>query len=223
MIEVQHSVVNEEQFPYRTPSNPELEAYECIHYRASSIEHQDFFSLLSSLLHKTLKNYQLYFVQIESKPQPTRPTRSHKKMLYQALKSGQLVPAEVWEEELENSSGYSLLSAVIQGNRDNLPYLIEQQLHANFRFGCILPKTTSFSPAELLLELPRFLRPASKLTRVDAPRLLQHFSAKQAHIFQLPADANDKLQLTLFAHRKDHLFTEIVSSIDQEYALPQSN
>jgi len=58
---------------------------------------------------------------------------------------------------------------------------------------------------------------------VDFPKLLQHFSANEAHVFCLPFDANDKLQLSLFAHLKDAAFLEMLSAIDQEYTLPQSN
>jgi len=223
MINVQHSIVNEEQFPYQTQPAQGLQAYELIHYSALDMARADFSSLLDTLFNKALESHQLFFVYIESKPQPRRPVRSRKKMLYDVLRSGQLTQAEVWQEELPASSGYSLLSAAIQGNKENIPYIIEEQLHSNFRFGCILPQEIAFSPAELLLDLPGYLRPHSKLTRVDIPQLLQYCSEKQAHIFQLPFDANNKLQLSLFAHRQDTVFEEIVSFIDQEYALPQSN
>lgn len=224
MINVQHNIVNEEQFPYLKLPTQGLERYEHTRYSALRIDHADFSALLYTLFNKILETHQPYFVYIESKPQPTRAVRSHKKMLYQELQSGQLLPAEVWEEELKTSDGaYSLLSAAIQGSRDNIPYILEEQLHANFRFGCILPKEAAFSPAAMLRALPDFLRSQSKLTRVDLPKLLQHFSAQQAHLFQLPFDANDKLQFSLFAHRQDVVFAKILAAIDEEFALPERN
>ena len=223
MVTVQRRPVNKERFPHERPIARELHAYEHILYRVLKLTSSDFSALQYSLFHDALESHQLFFVYIESKPQPRRPVRSRKKMLYDVLRSGQLTQAEVWQEELPASSGYSLLSAAIQGNKENIPYIIEEQLHSNFRFGCILPQEIAFSPAELLLDLPGYLRPHSKLTRVDIPQLLQYCSEKPAHIFQLPFDANNKLQLSLFAHRQDTVFEEIVSFIDQEYALPQSN
>ncbi|MEQ8702429.1 MAG: hypothetical protein RIC19_00855 [Phaeodactylibacter sp.] len=223
MINVQHNTVNEEQFRYSKLPAKGLERYEHIRYSALRIDHADFSALLHTLFNKILESHQLFFIYIESKPQTIRAVRSHKKMLYQELQSGQLLPAEVWEEELKTSDGCSLLSAAIQGNKNNIPFILEEQLHTNFRFGCILPKEAAFSPAGMLRALPDFLRPQSKLTRVDTPRLLQYFSAQQAHLFQLPFDANDKLQFSLFAHRQDDVFAAVVSSIDQEYTLPECN
>jgi hypothetical protein len=223
MINVQHSIVNEEQFPYQTLPNQRLEGYEHIHYSALSIDLAGFSSLLADFFVKTMETHQLFFVYVESKPQAKRRTRSHKKMLYEALQSGQLSKAEVWEEELDADGSHSLLSAAIQGTKSNIKYIMEQQLHTNFRFGCILPKEECFSPSDLLSQMTSYLRPASTLTRIDFPKLLQRFSANQAHVFYLPFDANDKLQLSIFAHRKDTGFLEMLSAIEQEYALPQGN
>jgi ribosomal protein S6E (S10) len=223
MINVQHSTVNEEHFPYRTLSSQGLEAYASIRYSTLSIDRADFSSLLADFFSKTMKSHQLYFAYLEPGPQQKHRMRSHKKMFYSALQAGQLSKAEVWEEELEVSTNCSLLGAVIRGTEDNIGYVMEQQLHTNFRFGFILPKNECFDPSELLHQITSYLRPASKLTRVDFPKLLQRFSVNQAHVFYMPFDANGKLQLSLFAHRKDTTFLEMLSAIDQEYALPQGN
>ncbi|NBC09274.1 MAG: hypothetical protein GVY26_18945 [Bacteroidetes bacterium] len=223
MVTVQRRPVNKEHFPHQRPIARELHAYEHILYRVLKLTSSDFSALQYSLFHDALESHQLFFVYIESKPQPMHPIRSRRKMLHREIKAKQLLREEVWEEELQTSDGYSLLSAAIQGNRENIPYLIERHRLARYAFGCILPQGVAFSPAELLLDLPGYLRPHSKLTRVDIPQLLQYCSEKQAHIFQLPFDANNKLQLSLFAHRQDTVFAEIVSSIDEEYTLPQSN
>ena len=224
MVTIHHSPVSEAHFPHQAQLTQELQAYERILYHILSITSSDLCALQDSIFHNALETHQPYFVYIESKRQPVRAVRSHKKMLYRELQSGQLLPSEVWEEELKTSDGaYSLLSAATQGSRDNIPYILEEQLHPNFRFGCILPKETAFSPAAMLRALPDFLRCQSKLTRVDLPKLLQHFSAQQAHLFHLPFDANDKLQFSLFAHRQDVVFAKILAAIDEEFALPERN
>ena len=223
MITIQHRPVNEEHFPHQTPVAQELQAYEHILYRVLGLTRSDFSALQYSIFHDALESHHLFFFYIESKPQPRRPLRSRRKMLYRALQSGQLLREEVWEEELETSEGYSLMSAAIQGTQDNIPYLVERHRRTRYAFGCILPQGVAFSPADLLLELPGYLRPNSKLTRVDIPQLLQYCSAKQAHLFHLPFDANDKLQFSLFAHRQDAVFADVLSAINEEYTLPQSN
>lgn len=223
MVTVQHNPVNEEHFPHPRPIAQELHAYDHILYRVLRLMSSDFSALQYSLFYDALESHQLFFFYIEPTPQPMHPIRSRRKMLHREIKAKQLLREEVWEEELQTSEGYSLLSAAIQGNRENIPYLIERQRLARYAFGCILPQQMAFSPAELLLELPGYLRPNSKLTRVDIPKLLQYCSAKQAHLFHLPFDANDKLQFSLFAHRQDAVFADILSAIDEEYTLPQSN
>lgn len=65
MINVQHSPANKEQSPYEAPYNQGLEAYERIHYSASSIESWTFDTLLSALFRKMPDNHQLYFAYIE--------------------------------------------------------------------------------------------------------------------------------------------------------------
>jgi hypothetical protein len=223
MVSVQHSPVNQEHFPQQTPVAQELHAYEHVLYHVLSLTSSDFSALQYSIFHDALESYQLFLFYIESKPQPIRPLRSRRKMLYRELKLGQLNPEEVWEAELKISEGHSLLCAAIEGSRDNIPYLVERHHHARFNFGCILPQAAAFSPAGLLAELPGYLRPQSRLTRVDTPKLLQYLSAQQAHLIQLPSPANDDLRLSLFFHREDAVFSAIVSSIDQEYKLPDYN
>lgn len=190
MINVQHSIVSEEQFPYQTLPSQELEAYASIRYSTLSIDRADFSSLLADFFVKTMERHQLFLVYLEPGPQRKRRTRSYKKMFYGVLQAGQLSEADVWEEELEENNHYSLLGAVIRGTEDNISYIMEQQLHTNFRFGVILPKDECFDPSELLQQITSYLRPASKLTRVDFPKLLQRFSAIQAHVFYMPLRFN---------------------------------
>ena len=226
MIEVQHSQVNEEQFPYQPLSSPTsegLESYERIQYSASSLERDEFHALLSALFHKTLETHQLFFVYIESKPQAKRAVRSHKKMLYEAIQSGQLSKADVYEEELDVSNGQSLLSAAIRGTSDNIGYIQAHQLHSNFRFALVLPKKAFFSPSDLLLDIPNLLLPTSKLSRVDVPKLLRQYAPQSLHFFLLPFDANERLRLTLFVHQYGDAFKRVMSVIEQTYTVPQRN
>ncbi len=223
MVTIHHSPVSEAHFPHQAQITQELQAYERILYRILSITSSDLCALQDSIFHDAMETHQLYFFYVENTPQPLDAVRSIKLRLYIELQSGQLQPAEVWEEELNTSEGYSQTFAAIQGTRDNVPYLVERHQRVPYDFGCILPHETDFSPDVVFKALPDFLRPQSRLTRVDFPKLLRYFSALQAHLFQLPFDAQDKLQFVLFAHRQDAVFAKILAAIDEEFALPERN
>lgn len=61
MINVQHSIVSEEQFPYQTLPGQELEAYASIRYSTLSIDRAGFSSLLADFFGKTMKRHQPFF------------------------------------------------------------------------------------------------------------------------------------------------------------------